>query len=599
MAKKNWCNLHNHGIFSNLDGHGPSERYAERAKELGQPAIAITDHGNVGGIYDHYEACLKWGVKPILGAELYQARKTRHDRDPEEMAGRATYEFQQRGPYHITALAYNNAGYKNLIKLSSRAFTEGYYGKARTDHELLADHSEGIKILSGCLSGEVQQALLRDDYDAALQSAGTMQDIIGKDDYYIEIMDHHLPEEHRVKSDLIRIAKTIGAKLVPTGDSHYVLKEDHDAHDAMLCVGTKSLLADENRFRFSGPEYYLKSYEEMNKLFPDEWLKNTMDIAESCEVEIEFDNLYFPSYPDVPEGHTSQSFFIEETWKGLHEIYGDNIPQEVIERTNYELSVVLELGYHEYYLVIADIIKEAKNGGVNIGFGRGCLTPEVPVWTRSGFKRIEDVSIGDTVIGHSGNPRRVTNTFVYNVNEPIYTITVEGEDGTAPIRLTGDHKVAIRRPDDDTGPFSWVEAESVKCGDFVVIPRISSKLIPELDNDMRHVAKTSLWAGGVASLEIANGNVAPQVCDDDEYMYMKVNSVTCNDYSGKVHDIEVERDHSFMTDSFIVHNSAAGSMLSYANKVTGLDPLEFGLLFERFLLPTESSYSPTFEEVSS
>lgn len=368
---KRWCNLHSHGVFSPLDGHATSEKYAERAKELGHTAIAITDHGNVGGIYDHYEACNEVGIKPILGAELYQARKTRFDKDPEERAGKAIAEFDQRGPYHLTVLAASNDGYKNLIKLSSRAYTEGLFVKPRTDHEIIGDHSKGLVVLSGCLSGEVQSALLRDDYDAALLKAATMQEIVGSDNYFIEIMDHGIPEEIRVRPHLERIAKNIGAKIVVTNDCHYVHKHEHEAHDNLLCIGTRSRIADEDRFRFSGPEFYLKSYDEMALLFPDEYLKNTLIVEEMCDVKLTLDELYFPAFPDIPEGHTAESLFIENCWTGLKERYGNTLPQDVIDRANYELSTVLELGYHEYFLVVADLIRAAKDAGVNIGFGRG------------------------------------------------------------------------------------------------------------------------------------------------------------------------------------------------------------------------------------
>jgi len=223
-----------------LDGHGKVDKYAERAAELGMPALAQTDHGNVHGWLDFYDACKKVGVKPILGLEAYQARKTRFDRDDEERSGPAQNEWDQRGPYHLTVLAQNAEGYRNLIKVSSRAFREGFYVKPRVDHGLISEHSAGLIVLSGCLNGEVQQALLRGDFEKALNHAATMQDIVGKDNYFIEIQDHGLTEQKLVKQQTLEIAKKIGARVVVTGDCHYVNKSDAHFHDVMLCSGTKS-----------------------------------------------------------------------------------------------------------------------------------------------------------------------------------------------------------------------------------------------------------------------------------------------------------------------------------------------------------------------
>ena len=368
---KNWCNLHVHTTFSMLDGHGKVDKYAERAAELGMKSLAQTDHGNVHGWLDFYDACKKVDIKPILGLEAYQARKSRFDRDEEERSGPAQNEWEQRGPYHLTVLAKNESGYKNLIKVSSRSFTEGFYVKPRLDHDLISQHSDGLIVLSGCLNGEVQQALLRGDFDTALRHASTMQDIVGKENYFIEIQDHGLAEQKKVKEETLKIAKIIGAKVVVTGDCHYVNKEDAHFHDVMLCSGTKSLLDQENRFRFSGDEFYLKSYDEMSMTFSEEWLNNTLLVAEMVNIELDFNEFHFPEFPDVPPDRNVEDYLEELVWEGLRFRYGDPIPPEVSARAVHELGVVKRMGFPHYFLVVSDIVKWAKDNNIRVGWGRG------------------------------------------------------------------------------------------------------------------------------------------------------------------------------------------------------------------------------------
>jgi len=368
---KNYVNLHTHTTFSLLDGHGQIEDYAKRCKSLQMGALAETDHGNIHGWMDFYKTCKEYDIKPILGTEAYQARKTRFDRDEEERAGPSTNEWEQRGPYHITLLAQNKIGYDNLIKISSKAFTSGFYVKPRCDHDLLSEHSEGLIVLSGCLNGEVQQALLRGDYQGAVKSAAAMQDIVGRDNYFIEIQDHGIDEQLRVKKDLLRLAKEINAPIVPSGDCHYVHKEDADHHDSMICVGTKSLKANEDRFKFSGPEFYLKSYEEMLPRFEPEWLENSVKIADMVNLDLSFDDYYFPSYPDTPKEDTLDEYLDKLVWEGLKGRYGKELPQNVIDRTSHELEVVKRMGFQEYFLVVADIVNWAKDNNIMVGPGRG------------------------------------------------------------------------------------------------------------------------------------------------------------------------------------------------------------------------------------
>ena len=367
---KNWTNLHNHTVFSMLDGHGNVERYLTKAKYLGMVGLATTDHGNIHSWLDFYDAGTSLGVKPILGSEFYQARKTRLDRDPEERSGPSKNEWEQRGPYHITILAKNNVGYHNIIKMSSRSFLEGYYVKPRIDHDLISQHSDGIIVLSGCLNSEVSQALLRNDYTFALESAAKMQDIVGKENYFIEIQNHGLAEQIQITNDLIKIAETIGAKIVPTGDCHYVHREDARSHDIMLCVSTNSTIHTENRFSFSGDNFYLKSYDEMALTFSEEWLKNTVEVSDMIDVQLKFGDIYFPNFP-IPTKENSTEYFERLAWEGLRSRYGNDLPEHIIERANHEIKVVEDMGFPEYFLVVSDLVRWAKDNDIRVGWGRG------------------------------------------------------------------------------------------------------------------------------------------------------------------------------------------------------------------------------------
>lgn len=368
--RKQYTNLHTHSIGSMLDGHGKPDAYMQRASELGMTGLALTDHGNLHLLMDWYDAGIEHGVKPILGIEAYQARKTRFDKDPEERAGPARDEWDQRGPYHLTVLAKNMAGYKNLIQLSSEAYLEGFYVKPRIDYELLNLHSEGLIVLSGCLNGELQQALLRGDRNAAYASAETMKEIFG-DNYFLEIQDHGIAEQSFVNKTLVEMSKELDIPIVPTGDCHYVHQSDHEAHDLMLCVSTKATIDQENRFKFHGPEFHLKSYEEMAKIFEPEWLENSMVICDMVELDLKFGELYFPEALDIPKELTVGEHLEKLVWEGAADRYGTNPPESVTERIEHELGVVSRMGFEEYFLVVYDIINWGKSEGIRFGPGRG------------------------------------------------------------------------------------------------------------------------------------------------------------------------------------------------------------------------------------
>jgi DNA polymerase-3 subunit alpha len=268
-----FTHLHLHTEFSMLDGAARVKDVVQKAAEDGQPAVGITDHGNMYGVLDFYKACQEVGIKPIIGTEAYMAKDHRSERPKRggkkvDDSGGETEEGQKLY-YHATLLAENNTGYQNLIQIASRAFMEGYYYKPRADWEVFQDHHEGVIATSGCLGGQVLQALLHGNYDEALRRAGRFQDIFGKDNFFIEIQDHGIPEQHQTNPDLFRIAKALDAPLLLTNDSHYTDEEDHLAHDALLCVQTRSKISDKDRFKFHGHEHYLKTAAEMRSLFPD------------------------------------------------------------------------------------------------------------------------------------------------------------------------------------------------------------------------------------------------------------------------------------------------------------------------------------------
>lgn len=374
----NFVNLHTHTSHGSwLDGLGAPDAYMARAAELGMPALAITDHGNISSILDFYEAGKKHGVKPILGIEAYQARGSRFDRgEIEKSSGKSADEFEQRGPHHMTVLARNFAGYKNLIKLSSEAYLTGHYGKPRIDLELLAEYAEGLIATSACLSGKIPQAILRDDYDYALKTAGEMQDILGKDHFLIEVQDHGIDDQRAVIEGLEKIAQTIGARVVPTCDAHYVHPSDHGIHDLMLAIATGTDITNEDRFRFPSDRFHLASYQEMATLFPEQWLRNTVDVAEMCELELEFGELHFPHF-EIPTGQDSVEYFHEQIWAGLKHRYGEPLSDEVIERAEYEIGVIERMGFREYFLIVADVVQWAKNNGIRVAPGRGSAAGSV------------------------------------------------------------------------------------------------------------------------------------------------------------------------------------------------------------------------------
>ena len=357
-----FAHLHVHTEYSLLDGSNKIKEYVSRVKELGMNSAAITDHGVMYGVIDFYREARKQGIKPILGCEVYVAPNSRFDR--ETAGGESRY-------HHLVLLAENNTGYANLMKIVSRGFTEGYYYKPRVDKDLLRQYHEGIIALSACLAGEVQRYLSRGLTEEAKKVALEYQDIFGKGNFFLEMQDHGIPEQQLVNQRQIQLSKETGIELVVTNDIHYTYAEDAKPHDILLCIQTGKKLDDENRMRYEGGQYYVKSPQEMEALFPyaKQALENTQKIADRCEMEIEFGVTKLPKY-DVPDGMTSWEYLNKLCWEGLEKHYGAP-SRELKERLRYELDTIRSMGYVDYFLIVWDFIKYAKDHGIAVGPGRG------------------------------------------------------------------------------------------------------------------------------------------------------------------------------------------------------------------------------------
>ncbi len=365
-----------------LDGASRIADLVESAVADGQPALGITDHGNMYGVLDFYAACRAAGINPVIGTEAYMAAESRHDRPVRRGKVDDTGGDTAGGEklyYHLTLLAETTEGYHNLLKLSSAAFLEGYYYKPRLDWELLSRHSTGLIATTGCLGGVVLQALLADDRMKAESLVGRLQDIFGKDNLFVELQDHKLPEQHKTNPALIEIARRLDAPLLATNDSHYTHREDHVAHDALLCVQTGARIDDPKRFKFEGQEHYLKTASEMRQLFSElpEACDNTLAVAERANVELDFGKPSLPRFP-VPGDHQGTSY--EEradrylralALSGAEERYGRSVPDAVMSRLDYELGVISDMGFSAYFLVVWDLIRFARSRGIRVGPGRG------------------------------------------------------------------------------------------------------------------------------------------------------------------------------------------------------------------------------------
>ena len=357
-----FTHLHLHTEFSLLDGACRIEQLVLRAKELGMQSLAITDHGNMYGAVDFYKACKKHGIKPIIGCEVYVAPRTRFDK---EKALDKEYN-------HLILLCKNEIGYKNLIKLVSLSYTEGYYYKPRIDRDILEKYHEGLICLSACLAGEIPQNLLARDYEGAKAAALWHRDVFGSGNYYLEIQDHGIDEQKTVKDGILRLCAETGIPVVATNDVHYIEKEDSKVQQVLICIATNHILGEDTGLEFHSDEFYLKSEQEMRELFADvpQAVDNTAVIARQCNFDFEFGNTKLP-YFEINSPMSHFEYFRQQCFDGLYKRYGDNPPNEYVERLEYELKTVDKMGYTDYYLIVSDFVHFAKSKGIPVGPGRG------------------------------------------------------------------------------------------------------------------------------------------------------------------------------------------------------------------------------------
>ena len=392
-----FTHLHVHTEYSLLDGSNKIREYVARVRELGMDSAAITDHGSMYGIIDFYRAAKEAGIRPILGCEVYVAPDSRFDR--EFGSGEDRY-------YHLVLLAENNQGYSNLMKIVSKGFVEGFYYRPRVDMEVLEQYHEGIIALSACLAGEVAKFLVRGMYEEAKAAALKYEKVFGKGNYFLEIQDHGISEQQMVIQQLLRMHQETGIELVATNDVHYTRAEDADPHDILLCLQTNRKITDENRMRYEGGQYYVKSPQEMAELFSyaPEALENTYKIAQRCHVDIEFGVTKLPKY-SVPDGFTSWEYLNQLCFEGMERLYNP-VTDSLRERLNYELSTIRDMGYVDYFLIVWDFIKYARDHEIMVGPGRGSAAGSLVAYTL-GITRLDPLKY-DLLFERFLNPDRVS-----------------------------------------------------------------------------------------------------------------------------------------------------------------------------------------------
>lgn len=454
-----FVHLHTHTEYSLLDGSNKIKEYVARVKELGMNAASITDHGVMYGVIDFYKACKAADINPVIGCEVYVAPGSRFDRE----AGRGEERY-----YHLILLAENNQGYANLVKIVSKGFTEGYYYKPRVDLEVLEQYHEGLICASACLAGEVARALEHDDYAGAKEAALRYEGIFGKGNFFLEMQDHGIAAQQKVNAGLLRMSQETGIELIATNDCHYTYASDAEAHDILLCIQTAAKLADENRMRYEGGQYYVKSEEEMKSLFSyvPQALENTQKIADRCHVEIEFGNTKLPRY-DVPEGYTPLAYLEKLCYDGLKERYPDTW-QELEPKLAYELGIIEKMGYVDYFLIVWDYINFARTHGIPVGPGRGSAAGSLVAYT-TGITNIDPIKY-QLIFERFLNPERVSMPdidvdFCYERRQKVidYVIEKYGKDCVTQIITFGT--LAARGVIRDVGrvmdlPYAFVDSIS-------------------------------------------------------------------------------------------------------------------------------------------
>ncbi|MBF8983346.1 DNA polymerase III subunit alpha [Lutibacter sp. B2] len=427
-----FVHLHVHTEYSLLDGAVRIKQLMKKVKELGMNAVAITDHGNMFGVIDFYKEAKKQGIKPIIGCEVYTASRTMNDKEP----------IKDKKMGHLILLAKNQEGYKNLMKIVSLGYVKGFYYKPRVDLSVLEKHSEGIIALSACLAGNIQQQLMFDNYEEAKKQALNLQNIFGKDHFYLELQDHGIEEQKKVNRQLIKLSKDTDIPLVATNDIHYLTKDDADVHDVLLCIQTGKTIQEQDRMKFPTKEFYLKSPEEMMDLFPyaSEAIDNTVKIANRCEVNFDFSKIYLPNY-DVPKAYTKKEYLKSLCNKGLKERY-DIVSKEIQDRLEYELRTIENMGYVEYFLIVWDFIRYAKEKGIMVGPGRGSAAGSIVAYTL-GITDIDPIKY-NLIFERFLNPERVSMPdididFCYERRQEVidYVIEKYGKEKVAQIITFG------------------------------------------------------------------------------------------------------------------------------------------------------------------
>lgn len=565
-----FVHLHSHFDTSILDGYSTTPEVIAEVARLGQPAIAMTDHGNLHGIYDLYKHAKAAGIKPIAGLEAYMTPSivNRHHRGAAYLADGGRDDVSGRGAYtHITLLAENNTGLKNLYQMNMLSYTEGFFQKNRIDLELLEQYGKGIIATTGCPSGEVQTRLRLGQEKEALAFAAKLQDILGKDNVYMELMEHGMASEleRGVRSRLLDIAKKLNMPLVATNDLHYAKHSDAKAHEELLCVQTRSTMSQQpdhkggTRFAFEGDEYYVKSRAEMEKYFDHlpEALNNTLVIAERCDITIEPDDTLRPTIAP-PAGLSEFDFLRQEAIAGLEKrLPHKKNDSEYVERLNTELDIIKQKNYVGYFLVVSDFVRWGKfvaNPPVPTGFGRGCLSADTNVLTPLGFKKIKDIQVGDTVFDELGNQVIVPQVFEYDCEEPL--VEIKSYYGNKGNKMTSDHKVLVSKANFETikartsvgikykkevNEPIWVRADEVEVGDLVVMPKLDFannlkgfKVAPEstvmenrkLTHSVRNIAKSIGVSRNAVQDFINNGGIVRGNASAKIAEYLSRNNLT-------------------------------------------------------------------------
>ncbi len=540
-----FVHLHVHTEYSLLDGFATIAKTMERVKSLGMDAIAITDHGSMFGVIEFYKAAKKKNIKPIIGCEVYTAARGLRDKDP----------VKDKSQGHLVLLAESNEGYQNLIKLVSKGYIEGFYYKPRVDYEEIKKHSKGIIALSGCLAGDIQQQLLAGQYQQAKATALMLQEIFGEGNFYIELQDHGIMEQRQVNPQLVKLSRETGIPLVATNDCHYVDREDSDAHDILLCIQTGKILEDKDRLKFPNDQFYMKTQEEMEALFPyaEEAISNTVKIAERCNVEFDFNTIHLPQYK-APEGEDVNGYLRRLCMEGLINRYGE-AAEELKERLEYELGTIEKMGYTEYFLIVWDFIKYAKDNSIAVGPGRGSAAGSIVAYTL-GITDIDPIKY-HLIFERFLNPERISMPdididFCYERREEVidYVKAKYGEEKVAQIITFGT--MAARAAIRDVGrvvnmPYNEVD-QIAKQVPFAIGMTINKALEmnPVLkgmyngDDDAKYLLDMARKLEGMprhASTHAAGVVIAKKALDDHVPLYMHDNSMTTQFTMGALEEL--------------------------------------------------------------